>query len=401
MTVEDNQLLTRVGPGTPAGEFMRRYWVPVGLSGDVTDHPQLVRILGEDLVLFRTRQGRTGLLDSRCSHRGASLVYGWVEETGLRCRYHGWCYNTEGRCTEQPGEAAGRPREEKVQQKAYETRELGGLVFAYMGPQPAPALPLFDTLVRTDGVRKATVARMIACNFLQIVENSMDPVHLPFVHGESIKVWNSIPEFDIEETSYGLRQIQYRPGPTPTERYVRSLLYFLPFNRMVGIPSPEDDFSTPTTIRTIWAVPVDDTHTIEFEVRYQPGQGDRKLDFKFESTPADFDIALEEPFQQYRVPAAERVVYPKFFGAQDQLMQLSQGPVAPREHEHLRSSDRGVMAVRKTLRKAIKDVQEGRDPLGLIRGKAGDEVMKIDVADHLDTADNPPADSKSPALTPA
>ena len=387
LSEEDNRLLTRVGPGTPAGEFMRCYWVPVGLSADVGDHPQLVRILGEDLVLFRTKQGHTGLLDSRCSHRGASLVYGWVEDGGLRCRYHGWCYDTAGRCTDQPGEAAQGKREEKVRQKAYETRELGGLVFAYMGAQPAPMLPRFDTLVRADGMRKATVARMIACSFLQIVENSMDPVHLPFVHGESIKVWAKMPEFIVEETEYGLRQIQYRPGPTPAERYVRSLLYFLPFNRMVGIPAPEDDFSTPTTNRTIWAVPVDDTHTIEFEVRFQPAHGDRPLEFKFESTPGDFDVSLEQPFQQYRVPAAARVEYPKFFGAQDQLMQLSQGPIAPREHEHLRSSDRGVVAVRKVLRQAINDVQNGKDPRGVIRGKPEDEIIYIDLADHLAPAE--------------
>jgi 5,5'-dehydrodivanillate O-demethylase len=387
LSEDDNRLLTSVGPGTPAGEFMRRYWVPVGLSADVTGHPQLVRIFGEDLVLFRTGQGMTGLLDARCSHRGASLVYGWVEEAGLRCRYHGWRYDTDGRCTEQPGETGRTAREEKVRQKSYETRELGGLVFAYMGPQPAPALPLIETLVRTDGIRKATVARMIACSFLQIVENSMDPVHLPFVHGESIKVWAKIPEFTVEETGYGLRQVQYRPGPTKAERYVRSLLYFLPFSRIVGIPAPEDDFETPTTIRTIWAVPVDDTHTIEFEVRFQPDHGKRKVDFKFESTPADFEVELEKPFQQYRVPPAPRVTYPEFFGAQDQLMQLSQGPVAPRPHEHLRSSDRGVVAVRKVLRQAIQDVQNGKDPCGVLRGKAGEEVVAVDVADHLAPAE--------------
>jgi hypothetical protein len=209
----------------------------------------------------------------------------------------------------------------------------------------------------------------------------MDPVHLPFVHGESIKVWSKIPEFDIEDMDGGLRQVQYRPGPSADRRYVRSLLYFLPFNRMVGIPSPEDDFATPTTTRCIWAVPVDDTHMIEFEVRYQPPHEGRALDFKFESSPADFQIEPEQPFQQYLVPAARRVSYPPFFGAQDQLMQLSQGPIAPREHEHLRTSDRGVLAVRKALRKAIEDVQANRDPLGVRRGT--DEIISIDVADHL------------------
>lgn len=383
LSEDDNSLLTSVGRGTPAGEFMRRYWLPVGLSADVGERPQLIRTLGEDLVLFRTTSGETGLLDARCSHRGASLVYGCVEKSGLRCRYHGWLYDTAGRCIEQPGETGRAIREEKVRQRAYETRELGGLVFAYMGPQPAPVLPRFDTLVRTDGVRKATVARMIACNFLQIVENSMDPVHLPFVHGESIKVWATIPEFTVEETDFGIRQVQYRPGPTPAQRYVRSVLYMLPFSRMVGIPAPEDDLSTPTTIRTIWAVPIDDANTIEFEVRFQPGLGERKLDYKFESSPADFEVSLEQPFQQYRVPHAPKIGYPKFFGAQDQLIQLSQGAIAPREHEHLRSSDRGVVLVRKILRQAIQDVQNGKDPRGLIRGKSGDEIVSYDLEDHL------------------
>src|SRR5688572_33422649 len=106
ISAEDNKLLTSVGPGTPLGEVMRRYWVPVGLSADTTGQPQLVRILGEDLVLFRAGNGKTGLMQARCSHRGASLVYGCVEEDGLRCRYHGWRYDTTGRCTEQPGETS-------------------------------------------------------------------------------------------------------------------------------------------------------------------------------------------------------------------------------------------------------------------------------------------------------
>jgi 5,5'-dehydrodivanillate O-demethylase len=384
LSESDNRLLTSVGPGTPAGDFMRRYWVPVGLSADVGAHPQFVRILGEDLVLFRTEDGRVGLMDSVCSHRGASLVYGGVEQRGIRCRYHGWLYDTSGRCIEQPAETGRAHREEeRARQRAYEVRELGGLVFAYMGPAPAPALPRYDTLVRTDGVRKSTVARMIACSYLQILENSMDPVHLPFVHGETIKVWAGIPEFTVEETSFGMRQVQERPGPTPDERYVRSVLYFLPFSRMVGIPAPEDDFSTPTTIRTIWAVPIDDTHTIEIEVRFQPGLEERTLDYRFESTPADFEIELEQPFQQYRVPAVPRVRYPAFFGAQDQLMQLSQGPIAPRERENLRSSDKGVYMARKLLKQGILDVQQGRDPRGVLRGAAGEGVLTFDLEDHL------------------
>ncbi len=382
LSADENKLLTSVGPGTPAGELMRRYWLPVGISADVQNQPQYVRVLGEDLALFRTSVGEIGLLDAVCSHRGASLVYGCVEKGGLRCRYHGWLYDRSGRCVEQPGEVSRAAREEKVKQRAYPTQELGGLVFAYMGPQPAPVLPRFDTLVRTDGTRKATVARTIACNYLQILENSMDPVHLPFVHGESIKVWAGVPEFTVEETEFGMRQVQYRPGPTAAEQYVRSVYYTLPFSRMVGIPASEDDFSTPTTIRTIWAVPIDDTNTIEFEVRFQPSVNGRKLDYKFESSPGDFDISLEVPFHQYVGGGQSRVAYPKFFGAQDQLMQLSQGPIAKREREHLRSSDRGVVMVRKLLRQAIQDVQAGKDPRGVLRSRS-DEVITFDLADHL------------------
>ena len=382
LSESDNRLLTSVGPGTPTGEFMRRYWLPVGVSADLGEKPQLVRVLGEDLVLFKTKSGDIGLMDAVCSHRGASLVYGCIEKSGLRCRYHGWLYDASGRCIEQPGEASRAARQEKVQQKAYPTRELGGLIFAYMGPSPAPALPRFDTLVRGDGVRKATVARIVACNFLQILENSMDPVHLPFVHGQTIKVWAGVPEFTVEECELGLKQVQSRPGPTPAERYVRSVFYILPFSRMVGIPAPEDDFSTPTTIRTIWAVPIDDTSTIEFEVRFQPGNRERLLDYKFESDPADFEVELERPFQQYRVPAVPRLEYPAFFGAQDQLMQLSQGPIANRTREHLRSSDRGVLMVRKLLREGIAAVQVGKDPRGVLRG-TGDDVIALDLEDHL------------------
>lgn len=382
LSAEDNKLLTSVGPGTPAGELMRRYWLPVGLSADLATQPQYVRVLGEDLVLFRTAAGQIGLMDAVCSHRGASLVYGCIEKGGLRCRYHGWVYDTSGQCIEQPGEVGRGPRQEKVKQRAYPTQELGGLVFAYMGPTPAPVLPRFDTLIRTDGTRSAAVARTIACNYLQIVENSMDPVHLPFVHGESIKVWAAIPEFTVEETEFGMRQIQYRPGPTPAEQYVRSVYYMLPFSRMVGIPASEDDFSTPTTTRTIWAVPIDDTNTIEFEVRFQASVNGRKVDYKFESSPADFDVTLEVPFHQYQGGGRPRLAYPKFFGAQDQLIQLSQGPIAKREREHLRSSDKGVLMVRKLLNQAIRDVQAGKDPRGLLRGQP-DQVVTFDLADHL------------------
>lgn len=386
LTKDENALLTSVGAGTPGGEFMRRYWHPVGLSADVGDEPTLVRILGEDLVLFRSKSGGFGLMQARCPHRGASLVYGCVENAGLRCRYHGWLFSTEGRCLEQPGESGRSTLKEKILHPAYETRELGGLIFAYLGPKPAPVLPRFDSLVREDGVRKATIARIVACNYLQIIENSMDPVHLPFLHGDAIKVWATIPEFTVEDTKFGIKQTQYRPGPIPKQRYVRSVEYILPCSRMLGIPASDDDLSTPTTVRTIWAVPIDDTHTIEFEVRFQPSHGGRKLDYKFDPGPGDFEVALAKPFQKYQVEGGGYTGYPEFFGAQDQLIQLSQGPIVPRELEHLGTSDRGVILARKVLRQAIEDVRQGRDPRGVLRGD-GDAIVSFDLEDHLVNAE--------------
>src|SRR5918996_377956 len=136
--------LTRVGPGTPCGELMRRYWQPVCLSAELRELPKRVRILGEDLIAFRDGQGRAGLLFFRCSHRGTSLEYGRVEEKGIRCCYHGWLYDVGGRCLEQPAEAADSTLKEHIRHPAYKARELGGFVFAYIGPQPAPLLPNYD-----------------------------------------------------------------------------------------------------------------------------------------------------------------------------------------------------------------------------------------------------------------
>lgn len=386
LTKEENALLTSVGPGTSAGEFMRRYWHPVGLSADLGNQPQLVRLLGEDLVLFRTPDGEVGLVEARCPHRGASLAYGCVEKGGLRCRYHGWLFGRDGRCLEQPGESKKSALKDKILHVAYETRELGGLVFAYLGPKPAPVLPRFESLVREDGVRKATVARIVACNYLQIIENSMDPVHLPFLHGESIKVWATIPEFTAEETDFGMKQTQYRPGPTPKQQYVRSVMYILPCSRMLGIPASDDDLSTPTTIRTIWAVPIDDTHTIEFEVRFQPSHGGRKLDYKFDPGPGEFEVKLARPFDRYRVDGEGYAGYPEFFGAQDQLIQLSQGPVVPRNLEHLGTSDRAVILARKVLRQGIEDVRQGKDPRGVLRDDP-ERIVSFDLEDHLVNAE--------------
>lgn len=176
---EENDMLSRVGPGTPGGEVLRRYWHPIAVAKELTetDPTKFVRVLGEDLVLFRDKSGRLGLLADRCSHRGVSLVYGRVEERGIACAYHGWLYDTLGNCLDCPAEPAASKFHLTVKHKAYPVQEHLNLVWAYMGPAPAPELTHYDTLFRKDGHRKIVVHPQLDCNWFQAMENSVDPAH--------------------------------------------------------------------------------------------------------------------------------------------------------------------------------------------------------------------------------
>ena len=182
---EENELLTKVGRGTPMGDLLRRYWYPIAACSELVEKPtKAVRVLGEDLVLYRDKQGRPGLIGSQCAHRRMSLVLGIPEKDGLRCPYHGWLYDRNGKCLEQPYEQAEDPDstfKDRIHMPAYPVEELGGLIFAYLGPQPAPLLPRWELFVR-DGVLRDIGAAVIPCNWLQIMENSLDPVHVEWLH---------------------------------------------------------------------------------------------------------------------------------------------------------------------------------------------------------------------------
>ena len=185
LSQEANELLTGVGPTTPGGKLLRCYWHPVGLVEELTDsHPKKrVRILGEDLILFRLRDGRYGLVAETCSHRRASLYYGFIDEDGLRCAYHGWKYDLDGRCIEQPFEKDPAFKNE-VCHRAYPVEQLTGLLFAYLGPrEKKPLLPRWDFLVREDWSRKIEVHPVLNCNWIQPMENAVDTSHTRFLHG--------------------------------------------------------------------------------------------------------------------------------------------------------------------------------------------------------------------------
>jgi len=191
LSKEENERLTQVGPGTPGGELLRRYWQPIAIASELTaEQPKKrVKVLGEELVVFRDAQGNYGCLAEHCAHRGVSLYYGFVEDCGLRCAYHGWKYSTtDGRCLEQPFEPSGSSYKDRVRQRAYPVQKLAGMLFAYMGPAPAPLLPRWDVLVREDGVRKIQTQAPLRCNWLQAQENTADTVHTYYLHGHMMKL---------------------------------------------------------------------------------------------------------------------------------------------------------------------------------------------------------------------
>src|SRR5713226_8254435 len=220
MTKEENDLLTQTGPGTPCGEALRRYWQPAALSEELPPGgaPLSVKLFSEELVLFRDDQGQPGLIGLHCSHRGADLSYGRLEDGGLRCIYHGWLYDIHGRCLEQPGEPAGSTFHQRIQHPAYPCHEVGGGIFAYLGPDEAPLFPAYEFLhvpesqIHTNKVHHD-------CNFLQANEGNIDPVHLSYLHvvrqgnaeNDTLEKLNSMtsrdiaPTLDVEETDFGLR----------------------------------------------------------------------------------------------------------------------------------------------------------------------------------------------------
>src|SRR5437870_4431311 len=205
LSTEENDLVTRIGPGTPGGDMMRRYWQPAALAEElpIGGAPLPIRLLSEDLVLFRDDQGRPGLLGIHCSHRGADLSYGRLEDGGLRCIYHGWLYDINGRCLEQPGEPAGSTFHEKIKHSAYPCRELGGFILAYMGPGEPPLVPNYEFLTVPDDQRFETKFHQ-DCNYLQGNEGNIDPTHNSYLHARFDQgmpdTTDGCPALDAEET---------------------------------------------------------------------------------------------------------------------------------------------------------------------------------------------------------
>ncbi len=347
--------LARVGPGTPCGEYLRRFWQPVAFARDLVAAPLRVRILGEDLVVFRDRGGRVGVLHLHCAHRGTSLEFGIPLERGIRCCYHGWVYDVDGRCLETPGEPAGSRFRERVWQGAYPTHELAGLVFAYMGPaERRPSFPAYDSY-DVPGYRLMPAAQFtLPCNWLQVKDNSMDPVHTAFLHALSsgyqfTEAFGAVPEIDWKLTDAGMVYLATRRVGDLV--WVRVADFMPPnvhqFTREIEDATEVKPASRPVIIR--WAVPNDDTHTTNFELaQVDPAWG---LEPEQVAKPG-FGQSDDRPY-------AERQSHPADFDAQS-----SQRTIAVHALEHLGSADRGVIMLRRIVRDGIRAVARGTDPFG-------------------------------------
>jgi phenylpropionate dioxygenase-like ring-hydroxylating dioxygenase large terminal subunit len=402
LTKEQNDLLTRVGPGTPGGEMLRRYWTPVALSIEVPPGgaPVPVRLLGEDLVLFRDEQQRLGLLDIHCAHRGADLSYGRLEDGGLRCLYHGWLYDRSGRCLEQPGEPTGSSFHERIRQRAYPCQEIAGVVFAYLGPGEPPLLPNYE-LFRVPADHRWVHKQYHECSYLQGNEGNIDSLHVRFLHrylpggrftrARELDEWGRPrPAFDeslpssapkCEETHFGVR-IYSLHDARDDRTYIRTTNFVMPLTCAVpGGPAPPGDGYLMN-----WHVPIDDTHHWRFSMAFKRSG---PIDPSYATARASVtDENYHSPRNQANRYLQDREEQKhdtysgmgRIFVVQDAYATETAGEIQDRTREHLAASDAGLVAARRMMLRAIKDVQEGRDPPHIIRQPEQQErLLEINV----------------------
>jgi 5,5'-dehydrodivanillate O-demethylase len=367
LTQEANERLTQTGPGTPMGNLLRRYWYPISTMAELDAEPvQAVRLLSENLALYRNERGDLGLVAERCPHRGASMAYGIPEDDGLRCPYHGWKFSSEGRCLEQPAEPESSTFHNRIRIPAYPVQQMGGLIWAYLGPQPAPLLPRWDICVREDVDRDIGISHL-PCNWLQPMENSMDPMHFEWLHGvygNYVMKRNGKPAamnprhheeiaFDVFE--YGITKRRRLQGDAlDSDDWVIGHPILFPNILAVG-----DSHRPSFQIR----VPVDDTHTLHYWYRVTPRAPGQE----------------PKPLEVYEAPHSHENgrLWVESIPGQDMMAWITQGPISPRTTERLGTSDKGVILYRSVLLEQIEKVERGEDPLGVVRDPAKNEPMIV------------------------
>ncbi|MBM2813024.1 MAG: phthalate 4,5-dioxygenase, partial [Chloroflexi bacterium] len=380
-------LVSSTGPGTPGGEMMRRYWQPAGLSREVTPggKPIARMMMDEELVLFRDDAGRPGLLGMHCSHRLTSLGYGRVEDGGIRCPFHGWLYDVGGHCLEQPAEPEGSTFKDRIRHTAYPCEELGGLIWAYMGPPDLkPLLPRYQVLVREDGTRAASFY-LINSNYLQNVEGAVDTAHFSFLHADpwsiAKQVYAASPRMETSfvETEYGIRQSKTVVNPRSREMGSSHNYFIMPAGFMGEARGGEQEYQVQS-----WYMPIDDTHTRRFQVAFR-GFGADGAPYPW---PEDNGYIQPGPendyFRDYEnvdticgIPLRVTQTSGKGLMAQDNMVNESQGPIEDRTREHLGVHDVVLTAQRMMMIKSIDAMHEGADPKHIIRDASANDVVYV------------------------
>jgi 5,5'-dehydrodivanillate O-demethylase len=375
ITQEENELLTRIGPGTRMGALLRRYWHPIGTVGEMREKwTKRVKLLGEDLVLYKTRAGAFGLIAEQCPHRRASFAFGIPTDDGIRCPYHGWQFDAAGRCTQQPNEPEGSTFADRVTTPAYPVGELAGLLWGYLGPLPAPLIPRLDGFV-TPGTINVLGSAVIPCNWLQIMENSLDAVHTEWLHGkffefvrekQGLKVAFSKHHLKIgfDEFEYGIVKRRVLEGHTEADDDWK-IGHPVVFPTTLGIGNAGTNWHE---YRFQIRVPEDDTHTRHYwfhafvmppGVTAPPHLLDRVWEYQTPIYDAQGEFLLDN------------------IHGQDIMAWVTQGPIADRSREALGATDRGITMYRKMLLRELKRMEDGEDPKNVMRDPAKNERIDL------------------------
>jgi 5,5'-dehydrodivanillate O-demethylase len=365
LTQETNELLTKVGPGTRMGALLRTYWHPVAAVQELEEKPtKAIRLLGEDLVLYRDLGGRYGLLYRHCPHRRADLSYGYVEEHGLRCNYHGWLFDEGGRCLAQPFEDTVNPTgryRDKIRQAAFLVQAKAGMLWAYLGPLPAPLLPEWEPFTWGNGFSQVVFAQ-IPCNWLQCQENSIDPVHFEWMHSN----WKI--RLEGQEGGY---------SPRHTQLAFDEFDYGFVYRRIREDTDEQDPLWTQGRVclwpnafflgsHIEWRVPIDDENTLS-------------VTWAFRRVPKDREPYVQEKIPYWygplKHPNGEWIT--SHVMNQDFLAWAGQGRITDRTRENLGRSDSGVVKMRNRLIRDMSAVAAGEDPKGVIRDPAVNHAIKL------------------------
>jgi 5,5'-dehydrodivanillate O-demethylase len=389
MAEESWQDLYHTGPGTLAGQYLRKFWQPVYRAKDLlVGEPVPIRIMSEDLTLYRGETGKPHVLAGRCAHRGTQLSLGWVEGDCLRCFYHGWKYEPSGQCVEQPGEEESFAK--KIRIKTYPTQEYLGLIFSYLGdgePPPFPRYADFDE----EGIIDSVPRQDWPCNYFNRLDNAGDPVHVPFVHRESrqrMGISEAVPaKFTAEESECGIKLTKVSPnGVLEVRHFLMPNINHLPGRVRTGTRAKQtngegwmnpalqrvsrEDKGGVRIDRLLWRVPIDDEHCASLGTNFIPLTGDAAKEYeeaqamrekpRSEDEPSDVDLGEAVLAGKLRIKNLKLAQQYRLISVEDYAAQVGQGRIVDHTSYHLGRNDVAVILLRKLWERELKALAEGR-----------------------------------------